>query len=452
MSYHPGRQDLESFARGEVFRHEERRIVEHLRSGCRICQRELDQLLPLADGDSWLELAAEPRQQAKGASWPRLDIRRLKSHLGCIQRDRLEAPAQIGGLLSLSPRERHAAVRADSRLWTLAICDGLIESSFQAGFHEPAVALELAELAIELAERVDPAVYGRSVVCDLKGRAWGYLGNARRVGCDRRGAEEALNLAQSLIDEGSADPLEQARLLDFKASLAADRGRFEDAVELLDMVIDIYGEVQEPHLRGRALLSKGVVIGHQGDPLAAAALIRESLPLLDQDREPRLRLWASHNLAWFTDEAGHHAEALAHLESFAHLYAEFPDASAEVRRLWLAGRIAAGLDRDDEAEAALREVQRRFTEDGMAYDAAVVTMDLAALLLRLGRSREVADLAAETFPILVAQDVQHHALAAVVAFTHAVERSCATPKLARCVANFLLRASRNPRLQFDPSA
>jgi tetratricopeptide (TPR) repeat protein len=218
------------------------------------------------------------------------------------------------------------------------------------------------------------------------------------------------------------------------------------------MVIDIYAEINEPPRMGRALLSKGVVLGHQGDPQAAADLIRDCLPLLDQDREPRLLLWASHNLAWFTDEAGHHAEALAYLESFAHLYDEFPDASAHARRLWLAGRIAAGLDRHDEAEAALREVQRRFTDQGMAYDAAVVTMDLAALLLHLGQSREVAQLAAETFPILVAQGVQHHALAALVAFTHAAERNCATPKLARDIANFLLRVSHNPRLQFDPAS
>jgi tetratricopeptide (TPR) repeat protein len=451
MSYHPDRQALERFTRGEVFRHEERRIVEHLRSGCRTCQRELDLLLPLADGPS-PELPRDGREgNVLGSPLPRIDVQRLKQQLGRIQREREEAPARVDELLALSPRDRHAATRSDRRYWTLPICDRLIDRSFWAGFHDPARASELAELAIELAERVDPAVYGRSVVLDLKGRAWGFLGNARRVSSDRRGAEEALQLAQSLIDEGSADPLEQARLLDFRASLAADRGRFEEAIELLDMVIDIYGEVKESPRMGRALLSKGVVVGHQGDPQAAADLIRTSLPLLDQDREPRLLLWASHNLAWFTDEAGHHAEALAQLESFAHLYDEFPDAFAHARRLWLAGRIAAGLDRHEEAEAALCEVQRQFTDQGMAYDAAVVTMDLAALLLHLGRSREVADLAAETFPILVAQDVQHHALAALVAFTHAVERNCATPKLARDVANFLLRASRNPRLQFDPT-
>jgi tetratricopeptide (TPR) repeat protein len=451
MSYHPDRQALERFARGEVFRHEARRIVDHLRSGCRTCQREMDGLFSLEAGAGFEPAEGVPdgRRGIPG-SWPRLDVQRLKDQLARIQRERGEAAAAVEALLALPPRERQEALRGESRWQTLAVCDELIDCSFRAGFHDPARAVLLAEMAIELAERVDPAIYGRSVVFDLKGRAWGYLGNARRVSSDRRGAEEALGLAQSLVDEGSADPLEQARILDFKASLAADRGRFEEATELLDMVIDIYREIREPHRMGRALLSKGVVLGHQGDPRAAADLIRASLPLLDQDLEPRLLLWASHNLAWFTDEVGLHQEALAQVESFAPLYDRFPDASAHARRLWLAGRIAAGLDRREEAEAALREVQRGFAAEGAAYEAAVVTMDLAALLLQQGRHREVADLAGETFPILVAQDVQHYALAALVAFTHAVETECATPKLARDLANFLLRASHNPRLHFDP--
>lgn len=449
MSYHPGRQALERFARGEVFRHEARRIVEHLRSGCRSCQRELDALLPLADGPLAEAVPAPPpAERNERGAWPRVDLARLKMQLSRVQNDREEAPARVEELLALPPRERQEALRSEPRYRNPAVCDRLIEASFQAGFDDPALAVALAELAIELADRIDPAAYGRALALDVKARAWAYLGNARRLASDLCGAAEALDLAQSLSNEGSGDPLEQARILDLRASLAADRGGFDEALELLDMVIDIYGEIREPHRLGRALLGKGVVVGHQGDAAAAAALIRRSLPLLDRESEPRLLLWASHNLAWFTDEAGRPEEALAELESFAHLYDEFPDAAAQTRRLWLAGRIAAGLGRAAEAEEALREVQRRFAQAGDAYDAAVVTMDLAALLLELGRNPEVAVLAAETFPVLVAQEVHHHALAAVVAFTHAVERDCATPKLARDIANFLIRASRNPRLQF----
>ena len=42
------------------------------------------------------------------------------------------------------------------------------------------------------------------------------------------------------------DPLEEARILDFRASLLGDQGRFEQAAELLDVVIDIYDDLREP--------------------------------------------------------------------------------------------------------------------------------------------------------------------------------------------------------------
>ena len=42
---HPGRKDLERFSRGETAAAEERWIEDHLRSGCALCQREVDDLL-----------------------------------------------------------------------------------------------------------------------------------------------------------------------------------------------------------------------------------------------------------------------------------------------------------------------------------------------------------------------------------------------------------------------
>jgi len=447
MSYHPSRQALERFARGEVFRHEARRIVNHLRLGCPACQQEVDRLLPFGEETGCRIELALPEELPSPMST--LDFERLEMKLGQIEDERRRAPDLLSEILALSERGRAQAIRSQLRYRTLAVCDGLIEQSFRMGFDDARGAVGLAELAIDLAEQLEPARYGRSLVQDLKGRAWAFLGNARRINSDLPGAEEALDLAQSLIEDGSADPLEQARVFDLRASLAADQGRFELAVEFLDMVIDIYGEVQEPHLLGRALLSKGLVTGLGGDSEAAIDLIRRSLRLLDLDFEPRLIVAVHHNLAWFIDEAGRHEEALEHLEMFGHIYQDFPDARILPRRRWLQGRIAAGLGRPLEAEVAFREVQRHFISHGLDCDAAMVAMDLAALLLASGRNAEVIQLTAEIFPVLMAQEVRRHALAALVAFTHAVEMNCATPKLASEVAKFLRRASRNPSLQFD---
>src|ERR1700730_5817125 len=48
--YHPDKDALESCARGEILAAAERWIVDHIRSGCAICQRTVDALLPRLEG------------------------------------------------------------------------------------------------------------------------------------------------------------------------------------------------------------------------------------------------------------------------------------------------------------------------------------------------------------------------------------------------------------------
>lgn len=61
------------------------------------------------------------------------------------------------------------------------------------------------------------------------------------------------------------------------------------------------------------------------------------------------------------------------------------------------GTVGAMLLRDGSGavESALRETREAFLERGLEYDAALVTLDLAAGLLREDRSREIASLAEE---------------------------------------------------------
>ena len=121
------------------------------------------------------------------------------------------------------------------------------------------------------------------MVQDLQARAWAYLGNARRIAFDLAGAEEALARAERLAESGSADPLEEARILDLRASLLSDQGHFEQAAELLDVVVDIYDDLREPHRKGRAMISKGVFLGYAGWPEEAIRQIRKGLGLADWD-------------------------------------------------------------------------------------------------------------------------------------------------------------------------
>jgi tetratricopeptide (TPR) repeat protein len=217
-------------------------------------------------------------------------------------------------------------------------------------------------------------------------------------------------------------------------------------------VIDIYDDLREPHRKGRAMISRGLVLGYAGWPEEAIRQIRKGLGLVDWDREPRLVLMARHNLAWFLNDCGRSEEALRHLERFRHTYNDFSDAWTTLRLAWLDGRIAGGLGRVENAEKTLREVRRRFLDEGHGYDAALVTLDLAHLHLEKGRAAEVRTLAGELLDLFLSHDIHRQALAALAVFQKAVDMDDATPSLAQAVSSYLVRARRNPQLRFEKAA
>jgi hypothetical protein len=449
---HPDQPTLEHFACGDLPDLESRRIERHLRTGCVTCQSEVDRLLlPLAEDPAlwseWIDASASYLSADPAALARTFD--RLERRLSAIEIERAAAPDLLADLLAQPRAERFSILRGQPELHTLAACELLVEQSFEAGVTDPARALELAELAVEISDCLSPDHYGHSVAQDLKARSWAYLGNARRLGADLAGAEQALAYAEHLADDGSADPLEEARILDLRAALLADQGWLEEAAELLDLSIEIYGEVKDPHRCGRAMVWKGIVRGNAGAPARAIPLIEEGRRLLEPRREAYLARIAAYHLAWFLNDCGRSGEAAAELAALRLALVAAPEAWTGFRLTWLEGRIAAGRGCFAEAEVALREARRRFLERDLGYDASMVTLDLATLYLRQDRGEEVQRLAGEMFPLFVARDVHRQAIVALVAFKQAAEMERITLGLVEEIGAYLLRARRNPRLRFE---
>src|SRR6185436_5298790 len=129
-----------------------------------------------------------------------------------------------------------------------------------------------------------------------KSRTWAYLGNTLRLLSDFRQAEQAFQMAELYLSQSWHDPLDEALILDLKGSLRRAQRRFEESVSLLDDAIGLYREVNEPHLQGRAMMTKGLVLQYNNDFPGATACFRTSLLLLDGAQEPRLVVASQFNL------------------------------------------------------------------------------------------------------------------------------------------------------------
>src|SRR5260370_37392316 len=107
--------------------------------------------------------------------------RRVRERARRLAREREELPHQLARLLALARGERTELVAADPCLasWTLA--QHLVEEALRSTLSQARLAAELADLAVVIAMKLEPAELGTGLVEDLRAHAWSARGEVRRL-------------------------------------------------------------------------------------------------------------------------------------------------------------------------------------------------------------------------------------------------------------------------------
>jgi tetratricopeptide (TPR) repeat protein len=365
--------------------------------------------------------------------------------------ERREAPALCAELLATPQERRLDLVQNDLRLRTWGVVERLVEESADAAFRSPARAEELAQLALNLSDFLDRRRCPSALIEDLRAKAMAMLGNARRLTSDLHGASDALAAATVHLSRGTGDPLDRAFLLDLEASLRRDQRRFDQAKKLLGRAVDIYLREGERHRAGRSLINLSTVHEQSATPEEAIPPLRRALELIDAGADSRLHLCAVHNLINILVGCDRCGEARALYHQARPLYRAAADAWTRNRQLWVLGRIACGLSRHRRAETLLRAARTGFLAEGIPYDTALISLDLALIFAAQGRMSELRRLAEEMMPIFTSRQIHREALAALTFLKRVVEGEQATLELVSRVAAYLRRAEHDPALRFERS-
>ncbi|HVR98969.1 MAG TPA: hypothetical protein VMW27_20280 [Thermoanaerobaculia bacterium] len=363
--------------------------------------------------------------------------------------ERTRAAVLVCELMAHARETRELILRNHPRYHTWGMFELLLEESRAASFQDCAHAEQLAGLALVQTAYLDPDYYGAARIEDLRARAWSYRANARRIRADLQGAEEGFRQALLHLQQGTGDPLERALLLDLQASLRRAQRQFPEAVCLLRRAVQSFEELGERHRAGRSLVNLATVHEQAGTPERAIALLYAAIRKIDSDQEPRLVLCARHNLITNLADAGRFLEARTLFHSNQPLYRQFPDASTQNRRKWVQGKIARGIGRRQEAEECFLAARDGFLAEQVAYDAALVSLELATLYAERGRAAEVKRLAQELAPIFWARHIPRETLAALSCFLQAAESDRVDAALLSRVGAYLRRAQSDPELKFE---
>lgn len=394
--------------------HEElsNRVVPHLLAHCPECQRSYREIRLL---------------QEEFAHWDE----RVAVFEG------RQAPELFAQLADHPFDEQLSLVADDPSFQTWALCQLLLKKSSESVFNDPACAVNLAELAINVSLHLN-AVYDPHWVLDLRARAYAHLGNARRVLGELRSAETAMWKAESCLTLSmTGNDLVRAEIFDLAASLRRAQRRFPEALTLWDQAFALYEPSGETARLGDLLIKKAKAMEEAGNPERAIEELHRAASLLDPEKDAKLFFYARHNLLACLILVERYEEAAQILPAIQQMARGLDNPLNLVRLQWAEGRIEFGLGRLDRAEGHFQQVRQEFLCRAMGFDAALVSLDLALLLAQGGRYQELKQLAMEVIPVFEAQDVHREAMAAVLMFQKACNEETLTAEMARQIASAL---------------
>lgn len=447
MSDHPSQDELTALERGDLPAARASLVLRHLVEGCDLCLSLAPPQLARFLGREPLEIRPDPADEAARAAAIRRAFDRARKHARHLDRERDQASRAVA---ALAAGERMEDVARRTR--GLALYEALLARSWELRHEDPATMIRYAWLATRIAATLSIRRYGQERIADLQCRAWAELANAQRAADKLDLAEESLAQAVELYSRGTSDQFLGVRLLELQAALAADRRRFGLASKALSLVYRFYRRHSHARLTGRTLVSWGLYMGYAGETEEAVRLLRKSLSFIDESVDPSLAFAAVHNQILFLVDAGNFREARKVLFQNRR-YLQDANAGGKLNHLkqaWLEGRIDAGLGRHTRAEQIFDRVRNELQAAGLPFQAAIASLDLAAVLLILERAAEAQDVVVEAARVFSALRIEREALGAMLMLRQSFEVRAATVSFVEEVAAFLRRVEQDPTARFDP--
>lgn len=430
--HHPTSAELEVFLRNASrpgSTASNTRIVRHLLGACAACHERLEkmgwepsrlqrllQLRPGSLADHAAEGGYDYSSAFSGAE------RTLAAFFARDRAPEASADELWAELSSLPADEQVRRMGTDGRFASPELIRQLVEGSRKVRFHDPAKVLHLAHLACVAAECCTASDCGsQERLADLRSGAWRQYANALRVLGQLREAEAAFARARRLGEEGTGDPPLRARLLAQMASLRIFQSRFAEAIQLTDEAGAIYRELGETGAYASTMVQKAIACIYASEADDAVLTLHRAIPLISPEEDPHLLLAACHNLVRCYIELEQPEQALSLYFDVRDLYREFHDSLVLLRAEWQEGQLLRDLGHLRASETALVSARDGFCQHHLMLEAALVSLHLAAVYVKLGDAEKLEETVATTVPIFRAVGVDREIVASLLQLRQGAE-------------------------------
>lgn len=325
----------------------------------------------------------------------------------------------------------------------IALIDLAIARAVSLRFTDPEEMLSDAHRACILVEHLPVERYTLQVVNDVRAQAWAEYGNALRISDDLAAASQAFAQARDSALQGTRRFRVISRVLTLYASLLTDLRRFEEAISILENLEREHRSRYERAELVRVLVQLGHVQSSAHEPKDAILTFFRALPMLEPGHE--LLLSVVHGLARNLVEVGLAEAARALVQKYRRVYRRAGKLT-KFRLIWLEGLIALGLGEQGKAEGKFQTARLAFLRHKKLYEGSLVALDLALLLVRQERLRELTFLLNQVLTTFRELGVGRETLAALILL-----RKACKDNQSRDYLRGQIEALANMLLEFKPA-
>lgn len=419
-----------------------REAVEHLGTLCPTCRQVIHAFNGC--GDQWG--VPDPALYDPGIERVAESVRNRRR---VYEQEREQAARWLAELRGVPPEERRPTIeRARTRFRGEGFADLLVEESSAHLPDDPWRAYSWADAAHAALFFTPGLKKGGPVLV----RVLAHRGNALRAMGRLHDAERDLGLARQELESGPITDLATCAELDsLEGSLRKDQRHLHLAKTLFHRAILVCRLLGEVELRAKAEMKLGFVFYAQGELEEAVRVTERALADLSLGATPHLYLVARFNLARSLEALGEPARALSLLDEDAGRQNEHFNRLSRLRVTWLRGKVQLALGDRDGAEELLSMAREGFTAAGIGYDVAMVSLELALILLEKGELGRVKRIAREAFQIFGAQNVHPEALGSLKIFRDAAVAERLSAEVVRQVVAHFQEAGQKPAEETEPS-
>lgn len=316
----------------------------------------------------------------------------------------------------------------------------------------PPDALEMTALSTEIADHLDDTTFRPQAIAQVRGSAWRDRAYALFYVGRFAEALTAADRAETNFKTCVVDEYDRARVVVIRTLALRAMEQIPAAVSAVRFSVQTFSRFEDTTRLAAAQLAETHLLFTRGEFDAARQIL--------EDLEARVR---------FTDDVNTHArvlanlgycygkldrvdDALRHNDAAARLFEAIGARTESTRIQWSVAAILTNCGRVNEARIRLERLRHDFNQLGMTSEAALVSLDVAELLLAKGEFAAVENICRDAMSSFQRAGIAYtaRALTALSYIREAAQLRTATPALAKHVREYIRRLPQNGELLFAP--